>query len=176
VELGRPKGILARNDPRVRLLEGLEQSVAVLHGAVPETTTVQEGRIQYDVDLRHGQKTGAFLDQRENRQAAAQYVSGRTLDCFSYAGGFALQLARHVDELHALDISEDAAAMLTRNAARNGHSDIGSGRRTSCDELRALDRMGSGSTRSCSTRRRLRRARPRSRKPSPATRKSTSGP
>jgi len=142
VELGRPKGILARNDPRVRLLEGLEQSVAVLHGVVPDTTTVREGRIEYDVDMRHGQKTGAFLDQRENRQAAAQYVSGRTLDCFSYAGGFALQLARHVDELHALDISEDAAAMLTRNAARNGISNIEVRTTNVFDELRTLDRTG----------------------------------
>ena len=68
VELAQPEGILARNDPRVRLLEGLEQSVAVLHGDIPDTVAVREGKVEYDVDLRHGQKTGAFLDQRENRR------------------------------------------------------------------------------------------------------------
>ena len=142
VDLEGPKGILARNDPRVRLLEGLEQSVTVLHGTIPETVAVREGKIEYDVDLTHGQKTGAFLDQRENRQAAAQYVGGRVLDCFSYAGGFALQLASHVDELTALDISEDATAMLARNAARNGLSNVQVRTTNVFDELRTLDRMG----------------------------------
>ena len=142
IELVGPKGILARNDPRVRLLEGLDQSVDVLHGEIPDAVTVREGTIEYDVDLRHGQKTGAFLDQRENRLAAAQYVSGRTLDCFSYAGGFALQLAPRVDTLTALDISEDATAMLARNAARNGLSNIEVRTTNVFDELRTLERMG----------------------------------
>lgn len=142
VELAAPLGILARNDPRVRLLEGLEQNLAVLYGAVPDTITVREGKVEYDVDLHHGQKTGAFLDQRENRQAAAQYVSGRVLDCFSYAGGFALQLAPHADEVTALDISEDATAALVRNAAQNDLTNI-QGRTTNVfDELRTLERMG----------------------------------
>ena len=142
VELVDPKGIIARNDPRVRLLEGLDQSVTVVHGEIPDKVTVREGKVEYDVDLRHGQKTGAFLDQRENRIAAAQYVSGRTLDCFSYAGGFALQLAPHVDELTALDISEDATALLARNAARNGLSNVQVRTTNVFDELRTLERMG----------------------------------
>jgi 23S rRNA (cytosine1962-C5)-methyltransferase len=142
VEIANPKGIIARNDPRVRLLEGLEQNVSVVHGDVPEKVTVREGQVEYDVDLRHGQKTGAFLDQRENRIAAAQYVSGRTLDCFSYAGGFALQLAPHVTELTALDISEDATALLARNAARNRLSNIQVRTTNVFDELRTLERMG----------------------------------
>ena len=141
-EIAGPAGILTRNDPRVRLLEGLEQSVEVLHGEIPESVTVREGKIEYDVDLRHGQKTGAFLDQRENRLAAAQYVRGRALDCFSYAGGFALQLASQVDEMTALDISEDAVAMLARNAARNGLSNVQVRTTNVFDELRTLDRMG----------------------------------
>jgi 23S rRNA (cytosine1962-C5)-methyltransferase len=142
VDLGKPRGILARNDPRVRLLEGLEQKVELLHGDVPETISVREGKIEYDVDPYHGQKTGAFLDQRENRQAAAQYVSGRVLDCFSYAGGFALQLATKADEVTALDISEDATAALARNAKRNGLTNV-SGRTTNVfDELRAIERVG----------------------------------
>ena len=139
-DLVGPKGILARNDPRVRLLEGLDQHVSVLHGDIPDVVAVREGKIEYDVDMRNGQKTGAFLDQRENRQAAAQYVSGRTLDCFSYAGGFALQLAPHVAELTALDISEDAVAMLARNAARNGLSNIEVRTTNVFDELRTLQR------------------------------------
>jgi 23S rRNA (cytosine1962-C5)-methyltransferase len=140
-EILNPKGIIARNDPRVRLLEGLDQSVAVLHGEIPEKVEIREGKVEYDVDLRHGQKTGAFLDQRENRVAAAQYARGRTLDCFSYAGGFALQLASHVDEVTALDISEDATALLVRNAARNGLSNVQARTTNVFDELRTLERM-----------------------------------
>ena len=86
-------GVLARNDPTVRLLEGLEQRVEVLHGDVPERIACARGRSTYDVDPWHGQKTGLFLDQRENREAAALYARGRLLDCFSYHGGFALRLA-----------------------------------------------------------------------------------
>jgi 23S rRNA (cytosine1962-C5)-methyltransferase len=142
VESAAPRGIVARNDPRVRLLEGLDQHVTVLYGDIPEKVTVREGRVEYDVDLRHGQKTGAFLDQRENRIAASQYVRGRTLDCFSYAGGFALQLAPHVDELTALDISEDATALLARNAARNGLANVQVRTTNVFDELRTLERMG----------------------------------
>ncbi len=138
----QPAGILARNDPRVRLLEGLEQRVEVLHGEIPDTVVVREGQVEYDVDLRNGQKTGAFLDQRENRIAAAQYVHGRVLDCFSYAGGFALQLASRASELTALDISEDATTMLARNAARNGLSNVNVRTTNVFDELRALERVG----------------------------------
>ncbi|HWI19301.1 MAG TPA: class I SAM-dependent methyltransferase, partial [Vicinamibacterales bacterium] len=97
VEITGTKGILARNDPKVRLLEGLEQTVEILHGDVPPTIPVTEAGISYDVDPWHGQKTGLFLDQRENREAIARYAHGRMLDCFSYNGGFALVLARHCD-------------------------------------------------------------------------------
>ncbi|MET0167387.1 MAG: class I SAM-dependent methyltransferase, partial [Vicinamibacterales bacterium] len=95
-------GVLARNDPRVRLLEGLEQRVDVLFGAVPETVVVREGPVRYEVDPRVGQKTGFFLDQRENREAASQYARGRLLDCFSYTGGFALRLAGRCDHVEAI--------------------------------------------------------------------------
>jgi 23S rRNA (cytosine1962-C5)-methyltransferase len=142
VDIASPLGVLARNDPRVRLLEGLEQKVDLLHGVVPETITVREGTVEYDVDPYRGQKTGAFLDQRENRQAAAQYVTGRVLDCFSYAGGFALQLATRADELTALDISDDAMTALARNAKRNHLNNV-TGRTTNVfDELRALEKRG----------------------------------
>ena len=78
---------------------------------------MREGGIEYDVDLRHGQKTGLFLDQRENREAAARYARGRLLDCFSYNGGFALKLARTCRETIAFDISEDAIARVARERA-----------------------------------------------------------
>jgi 23S rRNA (cytosine1962-C5)-methyltransferase len=90
-ELIAPAGILARNDPKVRTLEGLEQKIEDLAGAIPDSVAVREGPVEYQVDLRRGQKTGLFLDQRENREAAARYARGRLLDAFSYHGGFALR-------------------------------------------------------------------------------------
>src|SRR6185503_12627677 len=142
VELLAPAGILARNDPRVRLLEGLPQTVDVLHGEVPDSVVVREGAVQYDVDLRKGQKTGLFLDQRENREAAARYARGRLLDCFSYNGGFALRLARTCPEAEALDISADAVARIRSNAIRNGVPHLQAREVNVFDELRRLERAG----------------------------------
>jgi 23S rRNA (cytosine1962-C5)-methyltransferase len=140
LEVTGATGVLARNDPRVRLLEGLEQRVEVLHGDVPETITVHEGGIKYDVDPRRGQKTGLFLDQRENRQAVASYARGRALDCFSYNGGFGLRLAPHCERVEALDISPDAIARITANAARNGIGNLSAREVNVFDELRHLER------------------------------------
>ena len=92
-ELLKPAGILERNDPKVRRLEGLEQTVGVLQGEVPETVEVEEGGVRFAVDLVHGQKTGLFLDQRENHLMVRSYARGRVLDAFTYDGGFALQVA-----------------------------------------------------------------------------------
>jgi 23S rRNA (cytosine1962-C5)-methyltransferase len=139
-ELIRPRGILARNDPRARLLEGLEQRVDVLAGDVPESVIVSEGGIEFDVDLRRGQKTGLFLDQRENRAAAAQYARGRVLDCFSYDGGFALRLARAAQETIAIDISEEAVARIRANARRNSVA-VDARVGNVFDELRGLERL-----------------------------------
>jgi 23S rRNA (cytosine1962-C5)-methyltransferase len=137
-----PAGILARNDPRVRLLEGLEQTVTVLHEDVPQTIEVREGQVRYVVDPYHGQKTGLFLDQRENRVAAAAYARGRALDAFSYNGGFALALAPVCDEVLAVDISEDAVARISANAAHNGAANIRAHAMNVFDELRELERRG----------------------------------
>ena len=142
VELAHPAGILARNDPRVRLLEGLEQRVDVLHGEVPEVIEVREGRVTYHVDPYRGQKTGLFLDQRENRVAAAQYARGRLLDTFSYNGGFALALAPACEEVLAIDISEDAVARIRQNAERNGLTNVQARAMNVFDELRELERRG----------------------------------
>jgi 23S rRNA (cytosine1962-C5)-methyltransferase len=137
----RPAGILARNDSRARLLEGLEQRVEVLAGDIPDMVEVTEGGVRYEVDLRRGQKTGLFLDQRENREAAASYAHGRLLDCFSYNGGFALALAPKCRETIAIDISADAVAGIRRNAARN-ELVIDARAGNVFDELRGLERLG----------------------------------
>ena len=92
VEIGAPAGILARNDPRVRLLEGLEQRVEVLHGTVPERSRSAKARWPTRPIPSTGRRPGLFLDQRENR-VAPRYARGRLLDAFSYNGGFALALA-----------------------------------------------------------------------------------
>ena len=138
----RPLGILARNDPKVRALEGLEQRVDVLAGEIPPTVAVREGPVEYAADLRHGQKTGLFLDQRENREAAARYARGRLLDCFSYHGGFALRLAPQCDSAEAVDISAEAVAHIKANAARNSLPALSAREANVFDELRRLERAG----------------------------------
>jgi 23S rRNA (cytosine1962-C5)-methyltransferase len=139
-ELVAPQGILARNDGRVRGLEGLESKVEVVSGEVPEHVEVREGSVRYDVDLYTGQKTGLFLDQRENRQAALQHARGRLLDCFSYHGGFALALAPRCTEVVAIESSEEASRHIRENAARNGITSIDVRTTNVFDELRELDR------------------------------------
>jgi 23S rRNA (cytosine1962-C5)-methyltransferase len=141
-ELLSPAGILARNDPKVRTLEGLEQTVEVLAGSVPEAVIVREGPIEYEVDLRKGQKTGLFLDQRENRAAAALYAHGRLLDCFSYNGGFALRLAGQCASAEAIDISADAVARIEANAVRNRVGNLTVREANVFDELRRLEKAG----------------------------------
>jgi 23S rRNA (cytosine1962-C5)-methyltransferase len=142
VDLLSPAGILARNDPRVRALEGLEQKIEALHGTIPESVLVREGPVEYEVDLWKGQKTGLFLDQRENREAAARYARGRLLDCFSYNGGFALRLARQSTEAEAVDISADAVGRIRRNAERNGLPHLQAREANVFDELRRLEKTG----------------------------------
>ena len=142
VDLLRPVGILARNDPKVRALEGLPQTVDVLHGTIPDAVVVREGPVEYAADLRRGQKTGLFLDQRENREAAARYAHGRLLDCFSYNGGFALRLAPQCTEAEAVDISADAVARIRANAERNNLPQLQAREANVFDELRRLERSG----------------------------------
>jgi 23S rRNA (cytosine1962-C5)-methyltransferase len=142
VALVAPAGILARNDPKVRALEGLDQTIAVLHGSIPDSIPAREGPIHYEVDVRRGQKTGLFLDQRENRDAAARYARGRLLDCFSYNGGFALRLARHCEAVEALDISAEAVSRIRANAERNGIANVTAREANVFDELRRLERTG----------------------------------
>ncbi len=139
VELFSPRGILERNDPKVRLLEGLPQSVSVLYGDVPEEIEIEQDGIRTICDLRHGQKTGTFLDQRENYQAAASYATGEVLDCFSYQGGFALASARHARHVDAVDMSAPALAAARRNASINSLSNISFHEANSFDLLKQFD-------------------------------------
>jgi 23S rRNA (cytosine1962-C5)-methyltransferase len=137
-----PAGILTRNDPKVRRLEGLEQTVAVIAGEVPGTLVIREGSLEFEVDLRHGQKTGTFLDQRENHAAAARYVQGRALDAFTYAGGFALHMATRAESVVALDASAAAVAATEANARRNGLTNVTAREVNVFDELRELEIAG----------------------------------
>jgi 23S rRNA (cytosine1962-C5)-methyltransferase len=138
-EAVHPKGILARNDAKIRRLEDLPEIVDVRMGEVPEHIEVREGAIAHLVDVRHGQKTGLFLDQRENHLAAGQYARGRALDAFAYNGGFALQMARRCDSVLALDGSELAVTAIADNARRNGLTNIEARMANVFDELRELE-------------------------------------
>ena len=142
VELTGATGVVERNDPRVRQLEGLESRVSVVHGEAPEQVAVHEGAIEYDVDVRAGQKTGLFLDQRENHAAAAVYARGRLLDAFSYHGGFALALAAACSSVEALDVSADAVATIHANALRNRLPHVQAREANVFDELRRLEKAG----------------------------------
>jgi 23S rRNA (cytosine1962-C5)-methyltransferase len=138
----QPAGILERNDPKVRRLEGLEQTVSVLRGEVPETVEIDEGGVRFAVDLLHGQKTGAFLDQRENHLMVRSYAHGRVLDAFTYDGGFALQAAASADSVLAVDVSAEAVARVEANAARNGLGNVTAREANVFDLLRELHQAG----------------------------------
>ena len=120
----RVDGILARNDVALRTKEGLPRETAVLHGEVPREIEVDEYGIRYIAAPYTGQKTGAFLDQRENRHLAGQVAKGIALDCFSYHGSFSMHLARNADEVIALDSSAQALERARANAALNGVTNI----------------------------------------------------
>jgi 23S rRNA (cytosine1962-C5)-methyltransferase len=111
--------VVARNDVSARRHEGLPMTKAVLFGPAPGPIEYREGDITLIADLMEGQKTGAFLDQRENHVHAGLIAYGRALDCFAYQGGFSLQLARRAESVTAVDSSDKAIADLKVNAARN---------------------------------------------------------
>jgi 23S rRNA (cytosine1962-C5)-methyltransferase len=113
------RSVVERNDVRVRELEGLAQTKGVLRGEEPGPVEYREGEVRMRIDLLAGQKTGAFLDQRENHLRAGEYARGRCLDCFSYAGGFALQLARRAERVTAVELQAGAVALLRENALLN---------------------------------------------------------
>jgi 23S rRNA (cytosine1962-C5)-methyltransferase len=124
VEEFAPRSIVERNDVRVRALEGLPVASGVLYGEEPGELEVAQHGVRFRVAPLGGQKTGAFLDQRENHLAARQYARGRALDCFTFNGGFALSIAPACGSVLGLDVSADAVAAARRNAGLNGASNV----------------------------------------------------
>lgn len=137
-----PRSIIERNDVAVRALEGLSEQVGVLFGEERSEVIVEENGLQFCYDVRGGQKTGGFLDQRENRAAARQYARGRLLDCFTYTGAFAVTLAGQCDAVTGVDMSGDALKLAQRNQELNGITNI-EWREANCfDFLKAADQKG----------------------------------
>ena len=120
----KPRSILFRNDIRVRELEGLELKQEIIGEPLPETLTVDEDGKSIALSLTQGQKTGSYLDQRDNHRAARRYARGKALDAFTYAGGFAIQVSDVCDQVEAVDISAAAIELVRANAARNRLTNI----------------------------------------------------
>ena len=139
-ELAAPAGILARNDVSLRTKEGLPTEVELLFGDVPDEIEVQEHGVRYLAAPWRGQKTGAFLDQRENRALVGRIARGRALDCFSYHGSFALHLARRATSVVALDASAHALTRAEQNFARNGLTNGSFVETNAFEYLKARDR------------------------------------
>jgi 23S rRNA (cytosine1962-C5)-methyltransferase len=116
-----PEVIVLRNDSRSRSLEGLPREKKIVKGDLNAFPVISEGGLLFEVDPYEGQKTGFFLDQRENRRALAEFLNGgRGLDLFCYTGGWALRLAASGVEVTAVDSSESAITLGARNAGLNG--------------------------------------------------------
>ena len=122
MEIVQPAGIWERSDVPVRRLEGLEQTAGLLRGEVPDEVDMMENGIRFLVDVKHGQKTGFFLDQKQNRAALAPLCrDARVLDCFCHNGSFSLHAAKYgAKSVLGVDISEEALEVARRNAALNG--------------------------------------------------------
>jgi 23S rRNA (cytosine1962-C5)-methyltransferase len=169
VEEFHPRLIVERNDAKVRQLEGLPMTNSLLYSAVGQTggapmtsqaadeenedklavcptvagdLFITENGIKFQIDLFEGQKTGAFLDQRENRAAAIRYARGRGLDCFSFHGSFALHMAKGCERVTAVDVSEPAIEGARRNAELNNVTNIEFVTANAFDLLRDYDDAG----------------------------------
>ncbi len=124
VKLFAPKGIYERSDVAVRKKEGLAEIKQLLYGEVPDYCEICENGIKMLIDIKNGQKTGYFLDQKENRLAARKYCRGEVLDCFCNSGGFSLNAATVSDRVVSCDISPLALKNVRDNAALNGFTNI----------------------------------------------------
>ena len=124
VNLLAPKGIVLRNDAPVRRKEDLPLETSIAYGEVPPTVQIRLNGLHFHTDLLGGQKTGTFLDQRENYLAAAKYAHGKVLDCFTGTGGFALHLAAQCESIEAIDSSAEALATAEKNRAANAVSNV----------------------------------------------------
>ena len=135
-------GILARNDPAVRGREGLPREVRLLHGDVPRTIEVVEHGVRYIAAPWDGQKTGAFLDQRENRALIGSLAKGEALDCFAYHGSFALHMAKRASHVTALDVSAPALSRIEAHATMNGFTNVSPMEGDAFEVLRSWNREG----------------------------------
>ncbi|HYW31647.1 MAG TPA: class I SAM-dependent rRNA methyltransferase [Gemmatimonas sp.] len=142
VELTGCRGILARNDPAARGREGLPRETRLLFGDVPRTIEVEEHGIRYIAAPWDGQKTGAFLDQRENRVLIGDAAHGEALDCFAYHGSFALHMARRATRVTALDVSAPALARVNAHAEMNGLVNVDAVQGDAFDIMRDWNREG----------------------------------
>ena len=123
-EILAPKGIVCRNDANTRSLEGLPLEKKTLRGDAPGLIEISEGDIRYLVDIWDGHKTGAYLDQSENRIVVSRYARGRVLDCFSYQGHFALHMAHAAETVTAVESSKAAISLMEKNCVLNGLDNI----------------------------------------------------
>jgi 23S rRNA (cytosine1962-C5)-methyltransferase len=142
IEEFSPRAIVERNDVRVRQHEGLELVTGTLYGEAPAEFEILQDGVRFLVAPLSGQKTGSFLDQRENRLAARGVAHGRALDCFTFNGGFALQLASVCDRVTGIDISADAVSAARRNAQINDITNIEFHEANVFDALREMETSG----------------------------------
>ena len=142
IEQFNPRAVIERNDARVREFEGLELRSGVLYGDRPDEIEINQHGVRFVVSPLGGQKTGAFLDQRENYLAARSVAHGRALDCFTCNGGFALHLAPACESVLAVDISGDAIAAAQRNAELNGAGNVEFRTANVFDALREMESGG----------------------------------
>lgn len=144
MEIVQPAGIWERSDVPVRRLEGLEQTTGLLRGDVPDEVDMVENGIHFLVDVKHGQKTGFFLDQKQNRAALEPLCRGaRVLDCFCHNGSFALHAAKYgASSVLGVDISEEALAVARRNTEINGFGNVTFEAHNCFDLLRELTDAG----------------------------------
>jgi 23S rRNA (cytosine1962-C5)-methyltransferase len=138
----KPRAIVERNDVRVRQHEGLALAVGTLYGPAPDEFEILQDGIRFLVAPLSGQKTGSFLDQRENRSAAAAVAHGRALDCFTFNGAFALQLAGVCTSVTGLDISAEAISAARRNATLNSITNVEFQEANVFDALREMEAAG----------------------------------
>jgi 23S rRNA (cytosine1962-C5)-methyltransferase len=138
----KPRAIVERNDVRVRQYEGLEMIVGALYGEAPGEFEIKQDGVTFLVSPLSGQKTGSFLDQRENRLAARAVAHGNALDCFTFAGAFALNLAGVCESVVGIDISADAITAARQNAQRNNAGNVEFREANVFDELRELESAG----------------------------------
>lgn len=131
VKVFNPKGIYERSDVGVRQKEGLDERTGVLFGEVPDKIVITENGLKMSVDVKNGQKTGYFLDQKENRLSARRYAKGKVLDCFCNSGGFSLNCALSAKEVISCDISKTALGNVEENASLNGFTNI----KTKCADV-----------------------------------------